>query len=101
MQRAELWCVTPALQGSTPAHLGGANQNVVRQVGPIVDGRGLARSLELEVDDELYTFIRDVVVRQPFVRLKFTRMRVVVLDATVRELDRISNDLTDHAAESA
>ena len=58
-QRAELWRVIVGLQAARPTHLGVDNANVVRHVGRIIAQKELERPIELLVDGDLLSLVKN------------------------------------------
>ena len=104
VQRAELWRAIAALQAARPVHLGVDNANVVGHVGRMLAGRRLGRPYELLVDGDLLVLVHKLLdARGPgttnISKVKGHADEGLVRGGRVRELDKIGNDVADHAAD--
>ena len=104
VQRAELWGVIAALQASKPVHLGVDNANVVGHVGRMLAGKMPGRPYELLADGDLLVLVHRLLdARGPgttnISKVKGHADEGLVRGGRVRELDKVGNDMADHAAD--
>ena len=104
VQRAEMWGVILALQSSGAVHLGVDNLSVVRHVGRLLDGQYGPTPFELVKDGDLLLLIERMLQIMGLDTVRITKVKghadeSMVLDARVRELDRLGNNAADEAAD--
>ena len=104
VQRAEMWCVILALQGSRAVHLGIDNLGVVRHVGRLLDGCRGVEPFELVNDGELLLLIDRMLRRRGLDTVCISEGKGhaddgMVLHGQVRREDKLGNDAADEAAD--
>ena len=92
------------MQTSRPVHLGVDNADVVGHVGRVLAGRKPSKPLELLVDGDLIGLVQRLVhIRGPgttaISKVKCHADEGLVRGGRVRELDKVGNDMADHAAD--
>ena len=104
VQRAEVWGVILTLQSSVAVQLGVDNLGVVRHVGRLLDGHHGAVPFELVKDGDLLLLIERMLHLGGLDTVRITKDKghadeAMVLDARVRDDDRLGNDAADEAAD--
>ena len=100
VQRAEFWCVIPALQANDGVHLGVDNLGVVRHVGRLLDGKTASRPAELVKDGDLILFIEeDALSSVRISKVKGHADEALVRAGGARDLDRLGDNAADEAAD--
>ena len=96
--------VNAALQAARPVHLGVDNAHVVGHVGRMLAGRMPGRPYELLVDGDLLVLVHKLLdARGPGTtsvsKIKGHADEGLVRGGRVREMDKVGNDMADHAAD--
>ena len=104
VQRAEMWGVILALQGSRAVHLGIDNLGVVRHVGRLLDGCRGAEPFELVNDGDLLLLIDRILRRRGLDTVCISKVKGhaddgMVLHGQVRREDKLGNGAVDEAAD--
>ena len=99
VQRAEMWGVILALQPSGVVHLGVDNLGVLRHVGRLLDGHHGTVPFELVRDGDLLLLLERMLHLRGLDTVRISKVKGLVLDGRVREVDRIGNEAADEAAD--
>ena len=92
-QRAELWCVTSALQSSDAVHVGVDNLGVIRHVVRLLNGHHGSPPFGLVTDGDLLVLSDRMLHLRGHDTVRITKVKGhaddgMVLDGRVRELDK-------------